>query len=174
MLISVPLYMRSSRYDVMNNYAVGRLAAERHKAKTAVGQQFQDFELPDMNNRQLLLSDIVNSNKYTLLQFWASWCAPCRAELPDIEKIYKKYQKKGFAAVGLSLDGNKGDCNDAVASIGLSFRQLCAPDGGSYEVSTAYGVEDIPANVLINGKGTILARNLSPAELDKLLAESLQ
>lgn len=172
-LSRVPLYLRSSRYDVINSYAQHRLAAAKRKMATAVGQQYQNFELSDLNDKKVLFSNIVDNGKYTLLQFWASWCAPCRAELPAIEALHAKYKKNGFSVVGLSLDSNTQECRSAVSSMKLSFMQLCAPVNGCSEVATAYGVDAIPANLLINDNGTILARNLSPAELDKILGEAL-
>lgn len=173
-LSRVPLYLQSSRFNVIKNHATHRLMADRQKIATAVGRPYQNFELPDLSGKNVLFSDIVAANNYTLLQFWASWCAPCRAELPLIEKLHSNYKRGGFSVVGLSLDSDIEECRSAVSKLGLSFVQLCKPTGGSGEVATAYGVDEIPANVLINNKGTILARNLSPAEIEKLLAEGLR
>ena len=173
-LSRVPLYLHSARYDVMNAYATHRLQTEKKRALTAVGQQYLNFELSDLSDKKLLFSNVVETGKYTLLQFWASWCAPCRAELPAIEALHKKYGRKGLNVVGLSLDADIKECRNAVAALGLSFTQLCNPAGGSGEVATEYGVDVIPANLLINSKGVILGRNLSPAELDSLLGEALQ
>lgn len=173
MLSRVPLYLHSARYDVMNGYVQHLLTVERQRIVAAVGRQYQNFELSDLNDNKILFSNVVSANKYTLLQFWASWCAPCRAELPAIEKLYQKYKKKGVAVVGLSLDSKRDDCRSAVSSLALSFMQLCNPAGGSSEVATAYGVNVIPSNVLISNDGMILARNLSPSEIDALLGDVL-
>lgn len=173
-LSRLPLYLHSARYDVMNAYATHRLQAERKRALTAVGQQYLNFELPDLSDKKVLFSNVVEAGKYTLLQFWASWCAPCRAELPAIEALYKKYGRRGLNVVGLSLDSDIKECRNAVAALGLSFTQLCNPAGGSSEVATEYGIDVIPSNILINNKGVILGRNLSPAELDTLLGEALR
>lgn len=173
-LSRVPLYLHSSRFDVINSYVEHRLAAELRKRVMAVGQIYQNFELPDLSDKKVLFSDVVSANRYTLLQFWASWCAPCRAELPAIEKLHAKYRKRGVAVVGLSLDSDAEECRAAVSALGLSFMQLCNPDGGSSEVATAYGVDAIPSNILINRDGKIIARNLSPAELDTLIGNALR
>lgn len=174
LLSRVPLYLHSARYDVMNSYATHRLQAEKKRALTAVGQQYLNFELPDLSDKKVLFSNVVEAGKYTLLQFWASWCAPCRAELPAIEALHKKYNGKGLKVVGLSLDSDIKECRNAVSALGLSFTQLCNPAGGSSEVATEYGIDVIPSNILINNKGVILGRNLSPAELDTLLGEALR
>lgn len=173
-LSRVPLYLRSSRYDVIDSHARHLVAAEQRKATTAVGRDYQNFELSDLNGKKVLFSNIVTKGRYTLLQFWASWCAPCRAEIPEIEKLHAKYKQRGLSVVGLSLDSDIEDCRKAVSALGLSFAQLCNPAGGSSEVATAYGIDAIPSNILINNKGTIIARNLSPAELDALFAEELR
>ena len=158
----------------MNSYATHRLQAEKKRALTAVGQQYLNFELPDLSDKKVLFSNVVEAGKYTLLQFWASWCAPCRAELPAIEALHKKYNGKGLKVVGLSLDSDIKECRNAVSALGLSFTQLCNPAGGSSEVAAEYGIDVIPSNILINNKGVILGRNLSPAELDTLLGEALR
>lgn len=173
-LSRLPLYLRNSRYDVMKQHANQRSSAAWRRIATAVGREYQNFELPAVGGEQVLFSDIVTKNRYTLLQFWASWCAPCRAELPHLEKLHAKYRKQRVAFVGLSLDSNLAECTTAVEALGLSWLQLCDPTGGSSEVAAAYGVDAIPANVLINDKGVILGRDLSPAELEAILGESIR
>ena len=74
--------------------------------KTAVGQKFTDFSLPDPEGNIIKLSDVIAKNKYTLIDFWASWCGPCRAEMPNVVAAYKEYNKKGFGIVGVSLDSD--------------------------------------------------------------------
>ena len=173
-LSHIPLYLQSSRFDVIKAYSNHRLVAEKQKRATAVGKQYQNFELSDLKGKKVLFSNLVSNSKYTLLQFWASWCAPCRAELPSIEQLHQKYKSKGVAVVGLSLDSKTEECKSAVSALNLSFLQLCTPVDGCSEVATAYGIDVIPANVLINRNGTIIARNLSPAEIDALLGDSLR
>lgn len=174
LLGKVPSYLRDARYSFVNDYVSTIVANNRNRSETAVGKQYLNFELPDINDEKVLFSSIVNKNRYTLLQFWAGWCAPCRMELPEITKLYVKYGKRGFAAVGLSLDSDAAEWRNAVSSLALSWKQLCGPTGGSSEVAAAYGVTAIPSNVLINNKGTIIARDLAAAELDSLLAASLK
>lgn len=174
MLDCVPLYFRDSRYDVVKNYATHIMTVAMAQNKMAVGAAYQDFELTEMNGEKVIFSDVVKKNDFTLLYFWASWCAPCRAELPQIEDACKKYKEKGLAVVSVSLDSNIDEFKSAVGKLALSGVKLCNPAGGSSEVATAYGVDAIPANVLIGKDGMIVARNASPGELEVLLAKILE
>ena len=170
----VPGFLRNKRYNVVNNYVAVSLECEKQKVATAVGKEYLNFELPDYNDKNVLFSSVVSRNKYTLLQFWAGWCAPCRVELPEISKLCGKYGKMGFAAVGVSLDSTLEEWKAAVSSLKPSWLQLCKPMGGSAEVAAAYGVSSVPSNILINNKGVIIARDVTPSELDSLLKESLK
>lgn len=174
LLEQVPQYMQNARYKVVKDFVSARIESERRKGATAVGKNYLNFELPDINGKKVLFSSVVEKNKYTLLQFWASWCAPCRVELPEVNKVYNKFGKKGFAAVGVSLDSDPAEWSKAVAKLSLSWPQLCQPSGGSAEVAAAYGVDAVPSNLLINNKGTIIARDISVAELESLLGENLK
>lgn len=174
LLERVPSYLRNARYDVVNDYVSVALASKKQKEAVSVGSVYLNFELPDISGKKVLFSSVVGENRYTLLQFWASWCAPCRRELPAIDALYKKYAKKGLAVVGLSLDSCADEWRSAAASLSSSWVQLCSPSGGSSEVAAAYGIDVIPSNLLINNKGTIIARDITPAELDSLLAGTLE
>lgn len=155
---TVPAHLRNERFNTMYN----RVAeAEGRKVKamaTGVGGKYVNFELADINGNQVLFSDIVSKSKYTLLDFWASWCAPCRQEMPVVKDIYKEYKGRGLSVVSISLDDNTDEWKEAVSSLGMSWIQLCNPAGGSAEVADAYGVETIPTLLLIDSKGKIVLR----------------
>lgn len=136
---------------------------------TAVGKSYVNFELPDINGKKQLFSSFVDNNNYTLLDFWASWCGPCRAEMPKIKAIYEKYAPKGVAVVSLSLDSSVEDWKNGVSKLGMTWTQLCDPRAGSTEVAGAYGVSTIPHFVLIDRSGKIILRTSSPEEVEKLL-----
>lgn len=172
-LVRVPDYLRDARYNLMREYCDHKIASVKRRKATAVGSGYVNFELPDLSDKKVLFSKIVEKNRYTLLQFWASWCAPCLAELPALAGVYDEYKKSGFAVVGVSLDSDKESCVAVCAAMKLRWVQLCAPSGGSGELASAYGVDAIPANVLVNDSGTIIARNISPEELARLLKESV-
>ena len=168
----VPEFLRDVRYNLVRNYISLRAKCNRQRSTTAVGKQYLNFELSNIGGEKVLFSSVLEGSRYTLLQFWASWCASCRVELPAFNKLEKKYGKKGFTFVGVSLDSSNEDWRKAVASMGLGGVQLCNPSGGSGEVAAEYGVDAVPANILINNKGVIIARDLSPAELDAIVGEA--
>lgn len=170
---TVPENLRDERFNVM--YARVKIDAENSMRAfaTAVGCPYINFELPDVNGKQILLSDIVNKNKYTLLDFWASWCVPCRQEAPVLKNIAADYGKKGVAIVSVSLDSSAEEWHEGIASLGLGWTQLCSPTGGSAEVAAAYGISSIPMILLIDSEGKIVMRG-EPAyrvaqQLDELM-----
>ena len=139
--------------------------------KTGVGQPFTDFEMPDSNGKLAKVSDFVSKNKYTLVDFWASWCGPCRAEMPHVIEAYKKYNKQGFGVVGVSLDDDETKWKKAIKDWGMTWPHIS--DLKSFECAGAaiYGINSIPATVLIAQDGTIVARNLRGKALEEKLEE---
>ena len=143
-------------------------------AKTAVGQKFTDFTLPSPEGNPVKLSDIIAKNKYTLVDFWASWCGPCRAEMPNVIAAYNEYNKKGFGIVGVSLDNNADAWKKAIKDMGMTWDHMSDVKGWQCEGAALYGVNSIPATVLIAQDGTIIARNLRGAAIKEKLAELLK
>lgn len=154
----VPENLRDERFNAM--YARVKIEVENSMRAfaTAVGCPYINFELPDVNGKQVLLSNIVNANKYTLLDFWASWCIPCRQEAPVLKKIAADYGKRGVAIVSVSLDSSHEEWKEGVSSLGLGWTQLCSPAGGSAEAAAAYGISSIPMLILIDAEGNIVMR----------------
>ncbi|HUP13902.1 MAG TPA: TlpA disulfide reductase family protein, partial [Niastella sp.] len=138
---------------------------------TAIGAKAPDFTLPSPDGRPLKLSD--HFGKYLLLDFWASWCGPCRRENPNIVRVFNKYKDKGFAVFAVSLDSKKEPWIQAIQNDGLTWPQvsdLLFWDSGPAKL---YGIRGIPGNVLIDPSGKIIARNVRGEELEKKLAELL-
>jgi thiol-disulfide isomerase/thioredoxin len=110
-----------------------------------------------------------------LLDFWASWCGPCRAENPNVVEAYNKYKDKGFTIYSVSLDDNKDKWQQAIQADGLSWPNHVS-DLKRWESIAArdYGIEAIPTNFLLDKEGKIIARDLRGAELDAKLAEVLK
>ena len=142
--------------------------------KTAVGQQFIDFEMPTPDGKTLKISDVVSKNKYTLIDFWASWCGPCRSEMPNVIAAYKEYNKKGFGIVGVSLDNDEAKWKAAIKDMKMPWAHMSDLKGWQCEGAALYGVNGIPATVLVAQDGTIVARNLRAEALKEKLAELLK
>ena len=142
--------------------------------ETAVGKQFKDFEMPDVDGNMHKLSEYIAANKVTLVDFWASWCGPCRAEMPAVKDAYDAYKNKGFGIVGVSLDNNKEAWVKAIADLGIEWAQISDLQGWNCAGAKLNGVNSIPATVLVAQDGTILARNLRGEAIKEKLAEILK
>jgi peroxiredoxin len=143
-------------------------------ANTAVGQKFVDFTLPDLNGNPLKLSDVIAKNKYTLIDFWASWCGPCRAEMPNVVAAYKEYNKKGFGIVGVSLDSKEEAWKAAIEKMDMTWDHMSDLKYWESEGAALYGVGSIPATVLVAQDGTIIARDLRGEAIKEKLSELLK
>ncbi|MBO9151357.1 redoxin domain-containing protein [Chitinophaga sp. GCM10012297] len=137
--------------------------------KSAIGEPMIDFTQPDVNGKPVTLSDF--KGKYVLLDFWASWCGPCRAENPNVLKAYNAYKDKNFTVVGVSLDDSGEKWRKAIEEDGMPWIQLSDLKGHRNEVAKQYGVQAIPSTFLLSPEGVIIAKNLRGEELHQKLAE---
>ncbi len=138
---------------------------------TGVGQKASVFAQEDVDGKLVRLADF--KGKYVLVDFWASWCSPCRAENPNLVKAYAKYKEKGFEILGVSLDQPSGKKAwiDAIKKDGLTWTNVSDLKGWNNEVAVLYGVRAVPTNYLVGPDGVIVAKNLRGEELDaKLVA----
>lgn len=143
-------------------------------AKVAVGQKFTDFEMADMEGNMHKLSEYVGQGKYVLVDFWASWCPPCRKEMPGLVETYKKYNKKGFDIVGISLDKDKEAWLAGVKDMNMGWNQLSDLKFWESEGAALYGVNSIPHTILFDKEGIILAKDLHGEALNSKLAELIK
>ncbi len=138
---------------------------------TSAGKEMQNFEIKDITGKKVLFSDIVFSSKYTVLIFWASWDKGSIETAKEVDRLFAEYHKKGLNAAGLSLASPSEDVANIVAQEKFGWQQLCDPAEDCAEVATAYGVSSLPTIILIDKKGTIVARDLTVEELEKRVKE---
>ncbi|MDO8897496.1 MAG: TlpA disulfide reductase family protein [Bacteroidales bacterium] len=139
----------------------------------AVGMPFKDFEQGNQNDEPIKLSSKVGT-KLLLVDFWASWCAPCRVENPNIVAVYNDYKDKGFDVYGVSFDTNKDKWLEAIAADKLTWTHVSDLKGWGNEAGKLYGVQSIPHSVLLDENGTIVAKNLREEALREKVAELLK
>ena len=129
-------------------------------AATGINSKFVDLGLPGPQGQTVWVGDYVGQNKLVLIDFWASWCGPCIRELPNVVKAYERFHDKGLEIVGVSLDKDKASWLAAIEQTGQKWPQMSDLKGWDSEGAALYGIQSIPANVLINEQGEIVARDL--------------
>jgi peroxiredoxin len=137
----------------------------------AVGDEAPDFTLDNPEGTPVTLSSL--RGKYVLIDFWASWCGPCRMENPNVVKMYNKYKDKGFAIYGVSLDKDKNAWLAAIKKDGLTWTHGSDLKFWNSAVAQTYGVNAIPATYLLDKDGKVIAKNLRGPSLEAKLSELL-
>jgi peroxiredoxin len=146
-------------------------AAKKLRAGLKPGAKFPDFEVKDFEGKPLSIAQF--KGKVVLIDFWATWCGPCVAELPNVLKAYEQYHKDGFEIIGISLDSDKAKLEKFIADKKMTWPQFFDGKGWKNELGQKYGVNSIPATYLLNGEGIIVGENLRGEKLVDAVAKAL-
>ena len=139
--------------------------------KTAEGQMFTDFTIEQPDGTKVSLSDYVGKGKYVLVDFWASWCGPCRGEIPNIKELYDKYHAKGLDVLGVAVWDKPEDTQAAIKELGIVWPQII----NAQQIPTElYGIQGIPHIILFAPDGTIAARDLRDEAMKEKVAEVMK
>ena len=157
-----------------DDYVKSLVALNNAKQATAEGKMFTDFTVvqdpADSLGSKVSLSDFVGKGKYVLVDFWASWCGPCKAEIPNIAAVYEKYKGEDFDVLSIAVWDDPADTKVSAKEHGVVWNQII----NAQQVPTdLYGIEGIPHIILFGPDGTILKRNLRGEDIESAVAEAL-
>nr|WP_199079234.1 TlpA disulfide reductase family protein [Pedobacter sp. ASV19] len=165
-------YYKPLSKRVLSSFTGQKLTAKYDKAKQIALGKTVDFTQTDDKGNEFKLSSL--KGKYVLVDFWASWCGPCRAENPHLLKAYNQLKDKNFEVVGVSLDETKAAWLNAVKQDGMPWIQVSDLKGFKSDLAVKYGISAIPQNFLINPEGVIIAKNLRGEDVNEKISSFIK
>lgn len=154
--------------------AIKKLAETLKSAKNIEkGEHIEDFSLPDLDGKETSVMSIIRENKLTIIDFWASWCGPCRQEMPNMVNLYNEFQSKGLAIIGISLDDDKGRWEQAVKAMDMRWPQLSDLRGWQSSAAQLFQIKAIPHTIIVDQQGVILEKGLRGQQLKQFIDERL-
>ncbi len=163
-------YLKEYKYADRPSLTPIKSVLEKEACKMP-GAKVVDFEMKDLKGDTVRLTDWVGKGNYVLVDFWASWCGPCRQEMPNVKADYEKYHPKGFEVVGVSLDRSQQAWEQGVRDLGIRWPQMSDLKYWQSEAAALYNIRAIPATILFAPDGTVVKANLRGAELSNKLKE---
>jgi len=160
MLAACLLLATSCKQKAPANEPVADATIETTEPAEETKTTYTDISLPGPQGQVVKVSEYIGKNKLVMIDFWASWCGPCIGEMPYVVKAYEMFHDKGLEIVGVSLDKDKASWLAAIEQTGQKWPQMSDLKGWDSEGAALYGIQSIPANVLINEQGEIVARDL--------------
>lgn len=159
--------------DLASNPNLAALRTEAQtRENTGVGAKYVNVELTQPDGKQMSLAELMAGKKLTIVDFWASWCPPCRAEIPGLVKLYNEYKDKGLQVVGIDVwEREEGKGEEAVKNLSINYPVMY---GGDRETTSLYGIMAIPVILVIDSEGTIIARDKMGEELAAFIAEQMK
>lgn len=149
------------------------LKAAENKVKTQPGSQYVDVDILKSDGTAVKLSDFITPGRFTVVDFWASWCNPCKQEIPGLIEIYKQYKDAGVDVLGIAVWDNEADTEAEAKKLGINYPVVSMPKESSYALTEAYGIMGIPCILLIDPQGKIIARDLRGDDINKAVENAI-
>jgi len=170
---AMPAPLRASYYGHLLDQKLARTESRNQNNQRFVGSYIQHLAGKTPTGQALAANQLFKQHKLTLIEFWASWCGPCRMEMPKYYKLYKQYKGQGFGMLGVSLDNDYNKWVHAIAEGSLRIPHLSELQGGNGEDVQRFDITGIPANILVDSRGKIVAVDIPWPKLQKHLEQAL-